>query len=166
MPLDAPVTIATLSQSFIWFLFDVCRKSRNWYQIETRCKLRTVFQPSFLEVTAVMFSSKKRVRDDRVLLDLLADKWTIHVLGSLCDHDHRRRFNAIRRDVPGLSQKSLAQCLRRLEKSELASRNFSISQSQVGTQKEDVIETSLRAMVIPVSMIMPLSTTSLRRVME
>jgi len=69
-----------------------------------------------------MSSSEKRVRDDRVLLDLLADKWTIHVLGSLCDHDHRRRFNAIRRDVPGLSQKSLVQCLRRLEKSGLVTR--------------------------------------------
>src|SRR5258708_28365233 len=69
-----------------------------------------------------MSSSEKRVRDDRVLLDLLADKWTIHVLGSLCDHGYRRRFNAIRRDVPGLSQKSLVQCLRRFEKSGLVSR--------------------------------------------
>ncbi len=69
-----------------------------------------------------MSSSEKRVRDDRVLLDLLADKWTIHVLGSLCDHGYRRRFNAIRRDIPGLSQKSLVQCLRRLEKSGLVAR--------------------------------------------
>src|SRR5260221_2137626 len=42
-------------------------------QIETWCKLRTKFQPSFLEVTAAMSPSEKRVRDDRVLLDLLAD---------------------------------------------------------------------------------------------
>jgi DNA-binding HxlR family transcriptional regulator len=69
-----------------------------------------------------MSSTEKRVRDDRVLLDLLSDKWTIHVLGSLCDHDHRRRFNAIRRDVPGISQKSLVQCLRRLEKNGLLAR--------------------------------------------
>src|SRR5258708_32413106 len=69
-----------------------------------------------------MSSNEKRVRDDRVLLDLLADKWTIHVLGSLCDHGYRRRFNAIRRGVPGLSQESLVQCLRRLEKSGLVSR--------------------------------------------
>jgi DNA-binding HxlR family transcriptional regulator len=69
-----------------------------------------------------MSSSEKRVGDDRVLLDLLADKWTIHVLGSLCDHGYRRRFNAIRRDVPGLSRKSLVQCLRRLEKSGLVAR--------------------------------------------
>src|SRR5258708_9310257 len=107
MPLDAPVTIATLSESFIWSLFDVCRKSRNWYQIETWCKSRTVFQPSFLEVTAVMSSCEKRVRDDRVLLDLLADKWTIHVLASLSDHYHRRRSNAIPRTIPRLSPKTL-----------------------------------------------------------
>src|SRR5258708_12869333 len=66
-----------------------------------------------------MSSSEKRVRDDRVLLDLLADKWTILVLGSLCDHGYRRRFNAIPPDVPGLSQKRLLQSLRRLEKSGL-----------------------------------------------
>src|SRR5216683_4696710 len=111
-----------LSGSFMRSLLDLCRKARDWYQIETWCKLRTRLQPSFLEVTAAMSSTEKRVRDDRVLLDLLADKWTIHVLGSLCDQDHPRRFNAIRRDVPGLSQKSLAQCLRRLEKSGLVTR--------------------------------------------
>src|SRR3981189_2455892 len=70
-----------------------------------------------------MASSEKRVRDDRVLLDLLADKWRIHVLGSLCDHDYRRRFNAIRRDIPGISQKSLTQCLRRLERNGLLQRH-------------------------------------------
>jgi DNA-binding HxlR family transcriptional regulator len=69
-----------------------------------------------------MSSSEKRLRDNRVLLDLLANKWTIRVLGSLCDHDHRRRFNAIRRDVPGISQKSLTQCLKRLERSGLVKR--------------------------------------------
>jgi DNA-binding HxlR family transcriptional regulator len=69
-----------------------------------------------------MSSSEKRIRDDRVLLDLLSDKWTIPVLGSLCDHGYRRQFNAIRRDIPGLSQKSLAQCLRRLEKGGLITR--------------------------------------------
>ncbi len=67
-------------------------------------------------------SDEKKVRSNRVLLDILADKWTLPVLGSLCDHDHRRRFNAIRRDVPGISQKSLAQCLRRLEQNGLITR--------------------------------------------
>ncbi len=69
-----------------------------------------------------MGSKDKAVRDDRVLLDLLADKWTIAVLGSMCDHGYRRRFNAIRRDVQGISQKSLVRCLRRLEENGLIER--------------------------------------------
>lgn len=63
-----------------------------------------------------------RLREDRILLDLIGDKWTILVLGSLCDHQGNRRFNAIRRDIPGISQKSLTQCLRRLERNGLIER--------------------------------------------
>ncbi|AME26993.1 winged helix-turn-helix transcriptional regulator [Burkholderia sp. PAMC 26561] len=63
------------------------------------------------------------LREDRVLLDLLGDKWTILVFGSLCDHQGRRRFNAIRRDISGISQKSLIQCLRRLERNGLVKRH-------------------------------------------
>jgi len=63
-----------------------------------------------------------QLREDRILLDLIGDKWTILVLGSLCDHQGNRRFNAIRRDIPGISQKSLTQCLRRLERNGLIER--------------------------------------------
>jgi DNA-binding HxlR family transcriptional regulator len=38
-----------------------------------------------------------QLRADRVLLDLLGDKWTILVLGVLCDNEKRSRFNAIKR---------------------------------------------------------------------
>lgn len=62
------------------------------------------------------------LREDRVLLDLLGDKWTILVFGSLCDHEGRQRFNALRRDIVGISQKSLVQCLRRLERNGLVER--------------------------------------------
>lgn len=62
------------------------------------------------------------LRRDRVLLDLIADKWTMLVLGSLCDHAGVRRFNAIRRDIPDISQRSLASCLRRLERNGLIRR--------------------------------------------
>lgn len=62
------------------------------------------------------------LRQDRVLLDLLADKWTILVLGSLCDHEGIRRFNAIKRDVSGISQRSLVSCLRKLERNGLVAR--------------------------------------------
>jgi DNA-binding HxlR family transcriptional regulator len=57
-----------------------------------------------------------QLRADRTLLDLLGDKWTMLVLGVLCDNDKRSRFNAIKRQIPGISQKSLTQCLRRLER--------------------------------------------------
>ena len=68
-----------------------------------------------------------KLRSDRVLLDLVGDKWTVLVFGSLCDHGGRRRFNAIRRDIPGISQKSLTQCLRRLERNGLLRRHVCTS---------------------------------------
>jgi len=73
------------------------------------------------------------LRRDRVLLDLLADKWTLPVLGSLCDHGGRRRFNAIRRDIPDVSQRSLASCLRRLERNGLNAREV-IAGRQIGVE--------------------------------
>ena len=68
-----------------------------------------------------------KLRSDRILLDLVGDKWTVLVFGSLCDHGGRRRFNAIRRDIPGISQKSLTQCLRRLERNGLLRRHVCTS---------------------------------------
>lgn len=67
-------------------------------------------------------ADQAKLRGERILLDLLGDKWTMLVFGALCDHGHRRRFNAIRRDIPGISQKSLTQCLRRLERNGLVER--------------------------------------------
>src|SRR5258707_14406271 len=64
-----------------------------------------------------------KLRSDRILLDLVGDKWTVLVFGALCDHGGRRRFNAIRRDIPGISQKSLTHCLRRLERNGLIRRD-------------------------------------------
>jgi DNA-binding HxlR family transcriptional regulator len=63
-----------------------------------------------------------QLRADRILLDLLGDKWTILVLGVLCDNEKRSRFNAIKRQIPGISQKALTQCLRRLQRSGLVER--------------------------------------------
>ncbi|OYZ75094.1 MAG: hypothetical protein B7Y12_13540 [Rhizobiales bacterium 24-66-13] len=73
------------------------------------------------------------LRRDRVLLDLIADKWTLLVLGSLCDHAGVRRFNAIRRDIPDISQRSLASCLRRLERNGLIRRRV-IDGRQLGVE--------------------------------
>jgi DNA-binding HxlR family transcriptional regulator len=56
----------------------------------------------------------------RMVLDRIADKWTVLVLG-LLDHGPVR-FNRLRREVEGLSQKVLAQTLRKLERDGLVSR--------------------------------------------
>ena len=61
---------------------------------------------------------------DRLLLDQIADRWTILVLRALCHAHGRLRFNALRRAIPGVSQKTLTQCLRRLERNGLVDRRL------------------------------------------
>lgn len=56
----------------------------------------------------------------RVLIDQLADKWAILVMLAL--DGKAIRFNALRREVDGISQKMLAQTLRRLQRNGLADR--------------------------------------------
>ena len=49
----------------------------------------------------------------RDVLDRIGDKWSTLVLHALSDG--KRRFSELRRDIPDLSQRMLAQTLRRLE---------------------------------------------------
>jgi len=56
----------------------------------------------------------------RVILDRIADKWTVLVLTFL--EDGPVRFNALRRQIDGISQKMLAQTLRQLERDGLITR--------------------------------------------
>jgi hypothetical protein len=111
------------------------RYSRNWpgdtagYYGEAMSALALNGRPGRLEglhglekPPRLVFADAK-LRTDRVLLELVGEKWTVLVFGSLCDHGGRRRFNAIRRDIPGISQKSLTQCLRRLERNGLLQRH-------------------------------------------
>ncbi|MGQ9367143.1 winged helix-turn-helix transcriptional regulator [Azospirillum sp. A39] len=56
----------------------------------------------------------------RLVLDRIADKWTVLVIGLL--QTGPMRFNRLRRDIDGLSQKVLSQTLRRLERDGLVSR--------------------------------------------
>ena len=62
------------------------------------------------------------LESSRLLVDQIADKWTILILGALCRRGGSSRFNAILRDVAGLSQKTLTQCLRRLERNGVIER--------------------------------------------
>lgn len=56
----------------------------------------------------------------RMVLDRLADKWAVLILDRLVDRPVR--FNHLRRDIKGLSQKVLSQTLKKLERDGLVTR--------------------------------------------
>lgn len=57
----------------------------------------------------------------RLLLDRIADKWTVLLLTTL--NAGPMRFNALKRRVEGVSQKMLSQTLRQLERDGLVTRS-------------------------------------------
>lgn len=57
----------------------------------------------------------------RELLDQLLDKWSLQVLDQLCEYG-ALRFNALRRAIPAITQKSLTATLRRLERNGMVER--------------------------------------------
>ena len=57
-----------------------------------------------------------------LLLDQVADKWTILILATLCKAGGKARFNTVLKALPDLSQKILSQCLRRLERNGIVRR--------------------------------------------
>jgi DNA-binding HxlR family transcriptional regulator len=56
----------------------------------------------------------------RELLDQLLDKWSISVLAVLCDG--AQRFSRLKSEIHGITQKSLTQTLRRLERNGMIHR--------------------------------------------
>lgn len=56
----------------------------------------------------------------RIVLDRVADKWTVLLLGILVKGP--MRFNQLRREIEGLSQKVLSQTLKNLERDGLVTR--------------------------------------------
>ncbi|MDB5503543.1 MAG: hypothetical protein JWR89_3445, partial [Tardiphaga sp.] len=57
---------------------------------------------------------------NRHVLDLIADKWSVLILGVLFDEP--TRFNALKRRLGGITQKALVDALRRLERSGIVGR--------------------------------------------
>ncbi len=56
----------------------------------------------------------------RVVLDRIGDKWSLYLIGSLCHGP--KRFNALKRDIPAISQRMLTLALRGLERDGLVNR--------------------------------------------
>jgi DNA-binding HxlR family transcriptional regulator len=91
--------------------------------METWCKLGTFTVLGGFEGTIMAKNSAfSDTLPHRLLLDQLADKWTILVLSAVCDGPIR--FNEVKRRVVGVSQKTLTQCLRKLERNGLVGRNI------------------------------------------
>lgn len=61
----------------------------------------------------------------RMVLDRIADKWTVLVVGAL--EDKAKRFGELRREIGGVSQKMLTQTLRGLERDGLVARMVYVS---------------------------------------
>ncbi|AEH10568.1 MULTISPECIES: winged helix-turn-helix transcriptional regulator [Protofrankia] len=58
----------------------------------------------------------------RTVIEVLANKWALYVLGALRRYDRPMRFNELRRLLDGITQKMLTQTLRALERDGLVSR--------------------------------------------
>ncbi len=56
----------------------------------------------------------------RLVLDRIADKWTVLLIGSLSNGT--KRFGVLRREIDGISQKMLTQTLRAMERDGLVTR--------------------------------------------
>lgn len=67
----------------------------------------------------------------RLLLEQIADKWSVLILAALCKQP--LRFNEIKRTLDGITQKALTQSLRRLERSGILLRRV-IPTSQVAVE--------------------------------
>jgi DNA-binding HxlR family transcriptional regulator len=67
----------------------------------------------------------------RDLLDQIADKWTALILGALCAAP--LRFNALKRDLDGITQTALTQALRRLERNGIVARRVIVG-SVIGVE--------------------------------
>lgn len=77
--------------------------------------------------------SPERLADIRVVLDQVANKWSIMILTMLCEEP--LRFNELKRRLGEVTHKSLTEALRRLERFGLISRTV-ISSSPVAVRYE------------------------------
>lgn len=69
----------------------------------------------------------------RLLLDQIADKWSMLILAALCEKP--LRFNVLKRELRAITQKSLTQTLRRLQRNGILTRRM-ISTSPIAVEYE------------------------------
>lgn len=78
--------------------------------------------PTHIDITQTSRPTVDNCRATREILDRIADKWSLFVIAML--RDGPRRFNELRRDVTGISQRMLTLTLRTLERDGLVTRTM------------------------------------------
>lgn len=78
--------------------------------------------PTHIELTESTRPTVDNCRATREILDRIADKWSLFVIAML--RDGPRRFNELRREVTGISQRMLTLTLRTLERDGLVTRTM------------------------------------------
>lgn len=71
---------------------------------------------------AQWFAAQIRDCPARTVIEVLANKWVLYVLGALQRNEGPMRFNELRRLLDGITQKMLTQTLRALERDGLVAR--------------------------------------------
>lgn len=71
---------------------------------------------------AQWFAAQMRDCPARTVIEVLASKWVLYVLGALQRNEGPMRFNELRRLLDGITQKMLTQTLRALERDGLVAR--------------------------------------------
>ena len=74
------------------------------------------------EATREWLATYRRDCPSRTVLEVLANTWTLYVLGALRRYERPMRFNELRRLLDGITQKMLTQTLRALERDGLVER--------------------------------------------
>ncbi|MGH1508296.1 winged helix-turn-helix transcriptional regulator [Ralstonia solanacearum] len=76
--------------------------------------------PSHIDLSRLPKPSESDCRTTREILDLVGDKWSLYVVGTLSGGS--RRFNELKREIEGISQRMLTLTLRGLERDGLVTR--------------------------------------------
>jgi len=97
----------------------------------------------------------------RCLLDRIADKWTVLVIGLL--EARPKRFSELQRELGGVSQKVLTQTLRRLERDGLVSRTV---YAQVPPRVEYALTPLGRTLSAPLAALLEWALTHHEQVMR
>lgn len=78
--------------------------------------------PSHIDLSEIPKPSDRECETTREILDRIGDKWSLYIIATL--RSGTRRFNELRREIEGISQRMLTLTLRGLERDGLITRTM------------------------------------------